>query len=208
MRQFAEEAAGGMVAGIGCIASLPDIQVIQASVFSNQKEVILFGFFSKKTPVPEPVAQPTPQYAPGSEIRYSPTLVEELKSDHKDLIKLYTQIKADFDRGDYKAVPFRLDEFRVKLQGHLLTENVRFYVYIDRVHGQDEMNSELIRGFRHEMDGIGRAALAFLKKYETIGLDKDLVSAFTADFAHIGNVLTKRIKQEETVLYPLYMPVF
>jgi hypothetical protein len=170
----------------------------------------LFSFFSKKSSSPETKEQPAQQYAsaPGSEIRYSPTLVDELKGDHKSLLALYMAIKADFDRGDYKAVSVKLNEFRVGLQGHLLTENVRFYIYIDRVHGKDDMNAELIRGVRREMDGLGRAALNFLQKYEMIGVDKELASAFATDFAAIGAVLTERIKKEESVLYPLYTPVY
>jgi regulator of sigma D len=146
------------------------------------------------------------QYAPGTEIRYSPTLIDELKRDHQQLLAIYMAIKAHFDSGNYAGVSAKLNEFRIALQGHLLTENVRFYIYLDRVHGQDEMKSELIRGFRREMDGIGRAALAFLKKYETIGVDKDLANAFAKDFAEIGVVLSERIQREESVLYPLYVP--
>lgn len=152
-------------------------------------------------------ASPSPfASAPGTEIRYSPTLIDELKKDHKALLATYMAIKASFDGGDYRAVSAKLNEFRISLQGHLLTENVRFYIYLDRVHGQDEMNSDLIRGFRREMDGIGRAALSFLKKYETIGVDKELAGAFAKDFAEIGTVLGERIKREEGVLYPLYVP--
>lgn len=171
----------------------------------------MFNFFNKKTSTPAASEErAASQYAsaPGSEIRYSPTLVDELKNDHKDLLALYMAIKSSFERGDYGDVSTKLNEFRVGLQGHLLTENVRFYIYIDRVHGQDQMNSELIRSFRREMDGIGRTALNFLQKYEMIGVDKALASAFAADFAAIGAVLTERIKKEESVLYPLYMPVY
>ncbi len=171
----------------------------------------MFNFFSKKNAAPETAERAAAsQYAsaPGSEIRYSPTLVDELKKDHQDLLSLYMDIKASFERGDYEAVSAKLNEFRVGLQGHLLTENVRFYIYIDRVHGKDEMNSELIRSFRREMDGIGRTALNFLQKYEMIGVDRALAGAFASDFAAIGAVLTERIKKEESVLYPLYMPVY
>lgn len=175
----------------------------------------LLNFFTKKsadteTRKAETNERSTSHYAsaPGSEIRYSPTLVDELKNDHKNLVNLYLAIKTDFDNGNYQAVSAKLNQFRSGLQGHLLTENVRFYIYIDRVHGQDEMNSELIRGFRREMDGIGRAALNFLTKYEMIGVDKELASAFAADFAAIGAVLTERIRKEESVLYPLYTPVY
>lgn len=133
-------------------------------------------------------AAPSSQFAsaPGTEIRYSPTLIDELKKDHKQLLATYTAIRSSFESGDYRAVSAKLNEFRIGLQGHLLTENVRFYVHLDRIHGQDEMNSDLIRSFRREMDGIGRAALNYLKKYEMIGVDKELAGVFAKDLAEIG----------------------
>lgn len=169
----------------------------------------MFGLFKKKSQ-DKAVEIPAQNYvaAPGSQIYYSPTLVDELKKDHWDLIDLYTEIKSAANLGDYKTVAAKLTEFRFALQGHLLTENVRFYVYISRVHGDDEMNSKLIHDFRREMDAIGKVAINFLEKYEKINQNKALVDTFLEDFAHIGVVLTERIKQEEKVLYPLYMPVY
>lgn len=172
----------------------------------------MFGFFKKKASDENKAETPSPsaQYgaAPGTEIRYSPTLIEELQQDHQQLLGVYMAIKASFDDGDYVAVSEKLNEFRTGLQGHLLTENVRLYIYLDRMLGRDEMNAELIHNFRREMDGIGKVALNFLKKYDMIGVDKELAPAFAKDFAAIGAVLTERIKKEESVLYPLYMPVY
>jgi regulator of sigma D len=58
------------------------------------------------------------------------------------------------------------------------------------------------------MDGIAKVAMNFLKKYEAIGVDKELAGAFAKDFATIGQVLGARIQKEEQVLYPLYMPQY
>lgn len=174
----------------------------------------MFGLFKNKTPQPEQQASQSesPQVqtttAPGTEIRYSPTLVEELKNDHQKLLGVYMAIKASFEAGDYETVSKQLNEFRFGLHSHLLTENVRLYIYLDRMLGHDEMNSDLIRGFRREMDSIGKTTLNFLKKYEAIGVDKELATAFAKDFAAIGAVLTERIQKEESVLYPLYMATY
>lgn len=173
----------------------------------------MFGLFKKKTSEETHQTQSPPQQreyntAPGTEIRYSPTLINELQIDHQQLLVLYMAIKSSFEAGDYPTVSEKLNEFRTGLQGHLLTENVRLYIYLDRMLGQDEMNSELIRSFRREMDGIGKAVLNFLKKYEAIGVDKDLAPSFAKDFSAIGVVLTERIKKEESVLYPLYMATY
>lgn len=172
----------------------------------------MFDFFKKKggTEANTAAAAKPAQYgtAPGTEIRYHPELIDQLEEDHRKLLGIYGTIKEAFDAGEYAQVSTLLDQFRGALQGHLLTENVRLYIYLDRCLAGDETNSELIRGFRREMDGIGKTAMNFLKKYEAIGVDRDLAGAFAKDFAVIGSVLGERIQKEEQVLYPLYMPSY
>lgn len=171
----------------------------------------MFDFFKKKGEAKNEAPAPTAQQyntAPGTEIRYHPELIEQLQSDHRKLLGIYGEIQQAFDAGDYALVSQKLDAFRSGLQGHLLTENVRLYIYLDRCLASDETNSDLIRGFRREMDGIAKVAMNFLKKYEAIGVDKELAGAFAKDFATIGQVLGERIQKEEQVLYPLYMPQY
>lgn len=142
--------------------------------------------------------------APGTEIRYSPTLIDELKSDHQQLFAGYMSIKATFDRGDYATVSQQLNDFRFVLHNHLLTENVRLYIYLGGILNQDPSKAEMIRGFRQEMEGIGKTALRLLKKYEALSINKELAGPFAEDFAAIGAILTERVKKEESLLYPLY----
>ena len=146
--------------------------------------------------------------APGTEIRYSPELISDLKGEHQALLDLYTEIKTGFDNAQYETVSELLDRFRGVLQGHLLTENIRLYIYLERQFAHDDTNVELIRDFRREMDQIGRTAMNFLRKYEAIGVDRDLATAFDRDFSELGEVLTQRIEREEKTLYPLYMPTY
>jgi hemerythrin-like domain-containing protein len=164
----------------------------------------MFGFFrnKKRQPQTPPTAY---RNAPGTHISYSPELVDNLKSDHQALLSLYIEIKSDLDARRYPKIVEKLAEFRTALTSHLLTENVRLYVYLDRQFSRDETNSELIRSFRKEMDNIGRIAMNFLRKYEELGVDADLVKHFSKDFATIGEVLTNRIQREEETLYPLYV---
>ena len=69
---------------------------------------------------------------------------------------------------------------------------------------QDPAKSEMVRGFRQEMEGIGKTALRLLNKYEALDMDQELAGPFAQDFAAIGSILTERVKKEESVLYPLY----
>jgi hypothetical protein len=173
----------------------------------------MFDFFKKltgsKTGVETPTITPKAAAAPNSQtnqIQFQPDLIDHLVADHRRLLEVYGEIKTAFDAADYKQVSQGLDELRRNLQGHLLTENVRMYIYLDRHLANNEFNSELIRGFRREMDAIGKVAMTFLKKYEAIGVDNELAGAFAKDFETIGSVLVKRIEKEERDLYPLYMP--
>jgi hemerythrin-like domain-containing protein len=166
----------------------------------------MFGFFKrKKQPAPAP-AEEVRVMAPGTQIHYNPDLVAQLQKDHQELLALYGKIKERFDQGDYKGVTQLLNVFRQALQGHLLTENIRLYIYLERSMDHDELNGDLVRGFRREMDGIAKVAMAFLKKYEMIGVDAELAKPFAAEFANLGQVLIERINREEGILYPLYMP--
>ena len=171
----------------------------------------MFGLFRKKTENSATnAAQPSSQYntAPGTEIRYAPDLIDSLRGDHQQLLALYGKIQEAFEGKDYPSVSEQLEAFKNELQSHLLTENVRLYIYLDRCLAHDTTNSELIRGFRREMDDIAKVAMKFLNKYSAIGVDEDLATHFAGDFATIGKVLGERIKKEETILYPLYMPSY
>ena len=171
----------------------------------------MFGFFKKKSTNNE-TAAPAPQEevhtAPGTQIRYSPDLIDSLQSDHQTLLSLYGEINTAFDEKRYSDVSSMLTTFKSGLNAHLLTENVRLYIYLEHALVGDSTSSELIHGFRKEMDEIAKVAIGFLRKYEAIGVDEDLADHFATDFATIGKVLVERIQKEENTLYPLYMPSY
>lgn len=143
--------------------------------------------------------------APGTTIQYNPDLIVQLTKEHRQLLTMFGEIRVAFERGDYKKTVQKLNEFRSAFQAHLLTENVRLYIFLERSFADDETSYELIRGLRREMDGIARTALAFLEKYETIGIDKDVETSFARDVDAIGKILMHRIDSEEQALYPLYL---
>lgn len=154
----------------------------------------------------KPAAQPEYAPAPGTEIRYSPELIPQLLDDHAFLYKTYEKIQQCFAQKDYRSVAKLLGEFRSTLQGHVLKENVRLYIYLERTLGRHPTSGELIQEFRREMDGIARTVMTFLKKYEALDVDRNLAASFKQDFTALGELLTQRLKREEGTLYPLYMP--
>ena len=173
---------------------------------------MLFG----KKPAPPPGQLPAgpaaaatrPQVrAPGTGIRHDPRLIDALKEDHRMLLDIYTAIESARRAEDLLSVQTRLGQFRMVLQDHLLKENVRLYVYLEHVLRGDSVSHELMHGFRHEMDDIGRVLVGFLGKYREISIHPELAGEFAKDFATIGDALIARIRREEETLYPMYAPL-
>jgi hypothetical protein len=179
--------------------------------------VFLDFLFGKKEPqsqapsAPDPTAAPVPTkqaMAPGTNIGYHPDLVPQLEADHQKLLQIFTGIGSAFSNGDLAATVQRLDDFRGAIQAHLLTENVRLYIYMEHALAQDADSHALIHEFRLEMDGIGKAVLAFLGKYRQLETQPNLAASFGDDLSAVGKVLVERIQREESTLYPLYLPAY
>jgi len=166
---------------------------------------MLFGLFKKK---PKKDLFEDDVAVGSTNIHYKPGLIDDLKSDHKKLLDIYTDIKLAAETQNFKKVAEHLTDFRNELEDHLLKENINLYIYLSHLLEGDEMNSTLISTFRREMDGIASIALKFLARYETIGSDEELQNSFHNDFSAIGDVLGKRIKREESMLYTLYAPPY
>jgi hypothetical protein len=143
--------------------------------------------------------------APGTRISYHPELVGELRNDHQQLLRVFGEINAAHQAGDLSKTSALLNNFKSALSAHLLKENVRLYIYLERALASDPASHALVHQFRAEMDGIGKAVLDFLARYRDIAVDPSLAGSFGADLAAIGKVLVQRIENEENTLYPLYM---
>ena len=169
-----------------------------------------FLFGKKKNPAPPQPDQATSAHgaqAPGTQIAYSPELIGQLKGDRQRLLELFRNISDSFASGDLAAAARLLGEFRSGILSHLLTENVRFYIYLEHTlkHGNPE-KFDLAHHFRHEMDSIGKAVLAFLNKYQGLDKQPELAASFGQDLENLGTILAERIRREEETLYPLYLP--
>jgi len=166
--------------------------------------------FDGKKPAAE--TAPPPGIAPAAPqpqgIAYNPELVPRLQQEHGRLLALFGEISRVFQANDLTATAARLEDFRGAVLDHLMTENIRFYIYLEHSLRQDPDSFELMHGFRHEMDGIGKAVLAFLSKYKDIGTQANLAVSFGSDLQQVGDVLVNRIRREEETLYPLYMPAY
>lgn len=174
----------------------------------------MFDFLKKKEKKVDLQDNSAPQQnnghtaAPGTNIRYNPNLIGKLEGDHQSLLKIFGEINAALTEANYPLVVDKVKEFKRGFLDHILVENVSLYVYMKSSFKSDVDNSELVQEFRSEMDGIGKAVRAFILKYETIGINKDVAPAFTEELGGIGEALVARIQREEGTLYPLYQPAY
>ena len=153
----------------------------------------------------EPPAE-IPRSSAGNRVPYHPNLIEDLKSEHQELVDLLGRVSKALDKGDIKPIPKLLHEFGVRLRAHLLKENVELYVYLTRNLAGDPDNQALIRDLKREMMQIGRSVNQFLETYVDHTWDQERKDKFAEDFAQLTEVLGQRIQVEESDLYTLYLP--
>jgi len=139
-------------------------------------------------------------------IDFKPTLIPELKSDHQHLVEQFGALVAAHSRGHLDECIEKLKLFTYTLRAHLLKENLHLYVYLKHALQHDAESTELVAELRKEMQRIGRALNDFVTRYTTTPWDTDTRRELGNELESIGEVLSRRIRHEESVLYPLYMP--
>lgn len=145
--------------------------------------------------------------AHGALLNYDPTLVPSLIAEHHKLVGIFGDVGKALQQKNSELLKERLGDFGNALRGHLLTENIKFYVYLQHSLEADVENAAIMLDFRKEMQQIGKVVAEFLRKYEGTHFWNDVVwQEFEKDVTQIGKVLVKRIQTEEKVLYALYLP--
>lgn len=158
---------------------------------------------------PSPATVSTPpaarrSMAPGTHIGYDPLLLGRLQADHQRMLELFTQTQLLLTTHDYDGVKRKLGELRITLQDHLMTANVKFYVYVSRHLAGDPAKSAIINEYRREMLVSSRQIMDFLRTYSAARLDDSFADSFQIELLLIGSALVQRIEREQTSLFPLY----
>ncbi len=170
---------------------------------------ILGKLFGSNDAAKDTISHAAPAEASGPQrtIRYDPALLNSLLHDHAELGALFERIGKLMQDGRYEEIRPELVNFKTRLEAHILTENVRFYTYLEQSLASDTHNAEMMRDFRREMNTIARGVVVFVKKYQSPGtFDATLQSEFAADYQSVGALFKQRINREESSLYPLYQP--
>lgn len=139
-------------------------------------------------------------------IKYDPNLIADLEQDHAKLVKLYEKIWSQgFKPSNFSKTSTLISNFKSLFQAHLLTENVKFYVYLEQTLANDPHNLKIVKEFRTDMNEIANAAVKFCKTYQG-KFSSEMIHNFESDYTAIGEVLTRRVSLEEKSLYVLYQP--
>lgn len=148
-------------------------------------------------------ANTSPQ-AQTSGIPFYENLISDLKDDHQQLDIIYNDVIALVEKNKIEKAAARLKDYGALLKSHLLTENMRLYIYLQQKVADDAVNTQLVRAFRKEMDGIAMPVLNFLDRYANSLAIKNSLLEFTQEFRKINDSVHERMQREEQTLYPLY----
>ena len=143
------------------------------------------------------------QYAPNTKIPFDDRLIDSLESEHKALLTVFTRIARAYELNNHQELRKQLLRFKDLLREHLLKENTQLYVYLKYVWKNDDSVHELIVDMQQEMGQIGKDVYAFLRKWT--GPSATYYNAeFKQDLQNVGEILNRRITNEERNLYPIY----
>jgi len=180
-------------------------RLIIAGMSPGQGTTMALLGLRQSSPNKSPASLTTRQpQAPGTHIGYDPLLIKRLRADHQRMLELYTHTQVLLTTHDYNGVKRKLGELRIILQDHLMTANVKFYVYVSRQLADDTARSAIINENRREMLSSSRLIMDFLRTYSAVQLDDSFADMFQSELLVIGAALVQRIEREQTSLFPLY----
>jgi len=142
--------------------------------------------------------------APGTQILFDAKLIERLKQDHAQLIRIFQSLTVAVKLKKYAEAQDLLDTFKSLFNAHALTEYTKLYIFLDYAFRSDPTHHELIIQFRKEMHDIGRAVRAFYIKWSSQSPETLGSAIFKTEIEIIGSILIERIETEESRLYEIY----
>jgi hypothetical protein len=142
---------------------------------------------------------------PSVGISYNPNLIAKLKGDHQELFAVYNRLHESAMSALFAKITDDLIVLRRAFSGHILLENVRFYVYLEKLLKDHPEEKNYVHLLRKDMNGIAITVSGFCEKWITNPVTTLTQSGFTAELQSIGGALTSRVELEETTLYTLYV---
>ena len=139
------------------------------------------------------------------EREYNPSLINQLKSDHKKLFDIYSELYNIFTSdSDHKEIYNKLHQLKVMLSMHIGFEDTLLYSYLNNRYENDSNKLDFIANADKEMKSISVVALSFIEECSVPELYNKHRDKFKEELEMIGDVLVDRVEFEEDRLYPLY----
>ena len=132
-------------------------------------------------------------------------LIAQLKQEHIQIGHSLEAIKGGVSEGKSgdKDLLTELKELKEVLVAHLQLEDSLLYPKLNT--SSNEEAKELGTKFSAEMNDISKVALKFFSNYLDMEVNDLKKSAeFRKDLDNVIDALTKRVKAEETILFPAY----
>jgi regulator of sigma D len=138
------------------------------------------------------------------EREHNPSLICQLKSDHKRLFNIYNELYNSFtSNSDHKIIEDKLNQLKIMLIIHINFEDALLYSYLKGRY-KDSSKISFIDNSNQEMGSISEVALNFIKECSNPELYHKHKERFQQELEIIGDILVKRVEFEEDRLYPLY----
>ena len=139
------------------------------------------------------------------EREYNPSLINQLKNDHKKLFDIYSELYNIFtSNSDHKEISNKLHQLKVMLSMHIGFEDTLLYSYLNNRYENDSNKLDFIANADKEMKSISVVALSFIEECSIPELYNKHRDKFKEELKMIGDVLVDRVEFEEDRLYPLY----
>ena len=131
---------------------------------------------------------------------YQDELIAKLNQEHQKLFEIVGLMDQSVEKRDKKEIKKHIKNFIETLELHLLYEDSNLYEHLYLRFCYYKISREEILKKHNQMKEIALVVENFIKKHQELN-DFD---GFIEEFAVIKNVLVKRIKFEEEILYELY----
>jgi len=139
--------------------------------------------------------------------RHRPGLIANLLDQHKELLALFSDLERAAEKENASACRQALHRFARMLEQHLAIENRELYGYLLSHPGHaDPEHMPRVRMMATDMMHVGRILHRFVAEHSRPSFTPEQLAQLRRDLPAIGEVLAHRIHEEETVLYPLYVP--
>lgn len=153
---------------------------------------------------PQSVSDVSKDYNVG-EIRYSAHLLDELNTQHQQLMKYYQEVILMIKDRKIAFIQPCLQQLYTEFKLHTMQENVRLFCYLERKHHDDANVLNLLKQERKEAHQISIQMSHFMRKWNTTEITEQNLAALSEHFEKIADLLKQRMHDEEQSLYPIYM---